>query len=154
MNRIIPYLLAAATAIPAVPVTAAVTTCASDSDKRAIAEAYTARWVSVLNAAEPRDISALYAESAILMPPSDETIVGRGPIAAYLRAHPGPAAQAEYRVDIVSCELRGNALHIAGVWGAEAQRGGAAGTLATGNVLRVLEADAAGAWRSRYEIWN
>ena len=130
-----------------------ITTCAPDSSKRAIAENYTTRWLAAINGTGTGEIATLYAESAVLMPPSDETIVGREPISTYLRAHPGPATHADYRIDIVSCELRGNALHIAGVWGAQAD-GAQAGALATGNVLRVLEADADGAWRSRYEIWN
>ena len=131
---------------------AAVSTCAVDSDNRAIAESYQSRWLDALNDRDTSRLSALYAESAVLMPPSDETIVGRAPISEYLHASPGPAVRAQYSVDLVSCEVRGTALHVAGVWGARAENG--SGVLATGNLLRVLEPGEDGRWVVRYEIWN
>lgn len=154
MKTTLKLALAASALAAALPVAAEITACPLDSDQGHIARAWTARWLDALHAAEPGDIARLYAEGAVLMPPSDETIVGRDLISAWLSAHPGPAQQADYQVDIVSCELRGNALHIAGVWGASSAAADGQAALATGNVLRVLEPDAEGGWRSRYEIWN
>ena len=56
-------------------------------------------------------------------------------------------------IDYVSCERHGDTLHVAGVWGATGSRV-AAGTWKTGNLLRILERDAAGQWVASYEIWN
>lgn len=131
---------------------AAVPGCALGSDARAIAESHQTRWLTALNGHDIAGLRALYAESAVLMPPSDETIVGRAPISEYLQASPGPAVRAQYAVDLVSCEVRGNALHIAGVWGARTENGSS--VLATGNLLRVLEPGESGRWVVRYEIWN
>lgn len=152
MERILTIAAIASLVTVSLTATAGVSTCAVDSANRAIAESYQSRWLSALNDRDTSRLSALYAESAVLMPPSDETIVGRAPIAEYLHATPGPAVRAQYSVDFVSCEVRGNALHIAGVWGAQADNG--SNTLATGNLLRVLEPGADGRWIVRYEIWN
>jgi ketosteroid isomerase-like protein len=124
--------------------------CAADGETRAIAESYQARWKAAIDKGVPSELSALYAESAVLMPPTDETVVGNTPISAYLSQAELPAAAAEYSVDLVSCELRGNSLHLAGVWGAKVEHG----ALTTGNLMRVLEPGQDGRWVSRYEIWN
>jgi ketosteroid isomerase-like protein len=148
----IPTLSFAALLVLSGSAQAGIATCAANSDNRAVAEAYQARWIAALNAEDSERIGSLYAESAVLMPPSDETIVGRQPIATYLHRADVPATRAQYSVDLVSCELRGNALHLAGVWGA--RTGTSSQVLATGNLLRVLEPGADGNWVSRYEIWN
>jgi len=129
-----------------------ISTCAVDGDSRAIAESYNTRWLAALRAGDDAQLSTLYTESAVLMPPSDETIVGAAPISNYLASHGVPAKEAAYAVDLVSCEVRGNALHIAGVWGARVP--GADTALVTGNVLRVLEPGRDGRWIASYEIWN
>lgn len=144
--------IAALLAAPAVALAAeapAIETCAADSGNRAIAERYDTRWAEAFTRGDAASLEALYAESAVLMPPTDETFVGRTPIAEYLRSAPLPTRGADYSVDFVSCELRGNTLHVAGVWGAQGQAG-----RVTGNVLRVLEPAGNGRWISRYEIWN
>jgi uncharacterized protein (TIGR02246 family) len=129
----------------------AISTCAADPARRAIAEAHLARWHAAVESGDAAAIAALYEESAVLMPPSDETLVGRAPIAEYLASHATPAHQPSYRVDLVSCELHGDALHIAGVWGLPSVTGG---TWTSGNLMQVLEATGEGDWRASYEIWN
>jgi len=135
---------------PTLSVQADISTCAVDGETRAIAESYQTRWKAALDTRAPAQLSALYAESAVLMPPTDETVVGNTPISAYLSQANLPASAAEYSVDLVSCELRGNSLHLAGVWGARTGQG----ALTTGNLMRVLEPGRDGRWVSRYEIWN
>lgn len=124
-------------------------TCAPDSGNRAIAEHFDARWSAAMSSRDTRALEGLYAESAVLMPPSDETFVGRAPVTAFLSGAATPARSADYSVDLVACELRGELLHVAGVWGT-----GAGASRVTGNVLRVLEPAGNGQWVSRYEIWN
>ena len=87
------------------------------------------------------------------MPPTDETLVGRTPIVAYLGSHQVPANAANYSVDIVSCERSGDELHVAGVWGLP-QTGSGATTWQSGNLLRILKRDADGNWVAAYEMCN
>ncbi|MEQ8663037.1 MAG: DUF4440 domain-containing protein [Gammaproteobacteria bacterium] len=131
--------------------TADIATCAADATSRAIAEAHLARWQAAVGSGERGAIARLYGESAVLMPPSDETLVGRTPIAEYLASHVTPAHQPSYHVELVSCELYGDAMHIAGVWGLPAAH---SGTWTSGNLMQVLEASGEGEWRASYEIWN
>ncbi|MCB1746205.1 MAG: DUF4440 domain-containing protein [Gammaproteobacteria bacterium] len=125
-------------------------TCAAVPENRAIAESYNTAWQAALSSADPARIAALYGESAVLMPPSDETFVGQRPIAEYLAHATVPGDTAAYRVDLVSCEMHGGALHVAGVWGLT----GSEGPWASGNLMRVLEATPDGRWIAAYEIWN
>jgi ketosteroid isomerase-like protein len=150
-SQIVLTSLAMAIALPA---QAAITVCAPDSKASVVAEKYQARWLAAFKTADPAVIAKLYAESAVLMPPTDETLVGREPISGYLTAHAGPANKADYRVELVSCELRGNTLHIAGVWGASSDPASAASASTTGNIMRVLEPSVDGGWIASYEIWN
>ncbi len=128
---------------------AAIETCAPDGESRAVADAYDARWRSAVAQRDTAALAELYAESAVLMPPSDETLVGRELIAERLGDGELTARAADYSVDVVSCDIQGGALHVAGVWGAATADG-----WTTGNVMRVLEPAANGRWVSRYEIWN
>lgn len=144
-SAVLGVLMAATT-----PASAQITTCAPDSGNRAIAESYNARWLSAVNAGDPHRIADLYAESAVLMPPTDETFVGREPITEFLGTAAVPARESAYSVDLVACEIRGNSLHIAAVWGS----GTGAPERSTGNLLRILEPADNGHWVSRYEIWN
>lgn len=132
-------------------VSAEISTCAADPASRAIAEAHLARWQAAIESGDAAAIAKLYEDSAVLMPPSDETLVGSTPIAEYLASHATPANQPSYRVDLVSCQLHGDALHIAGVWGLPSTK---PGTWVSGNLMQIIEADGTGAWRASYEIWN
>lgn len=147
----------ALTGLLATNAAADIRTCADDDNNRAIAERFEARWSHALRAASPDALASMYAESAVLMPPTDETLVGREPIASYLTAAEVPAQRAGYEVELVSCEMIGGALHVAAVWGLAGNRGetaAGAGTWTSGNVLRVLRPDTRGNWASAYEIWN
>ncbi|MGE0484669.1 MAG: DUF4440 domain-containing protein [Gammaproteobacteria bacterium] len=125
-------------------------TCAAAPENRAIAESYNATWQAALSSSDPRRIAALYGESAVLMPPNDETFVGSQPIAEFLASAQVPGDAATYRIDLVSCEMHGGALHVAGVWGLA----NTVGPWTSGNLMRVLEATPDGRWITAYEIWN
>lgn len=128
--------------------------CPAGGQAERLAADTTTRWLDAAQSGNPQALAALYAENAVLMPPTDETIVGRQPIARYLAATPGAASLHGYTVDIVGCDLSGDTLEIAGVWGVdEAQRDPRTG-LRTGNVMRVANRQPDGSWTLKYEIWN
>ncbi|MGR8920130.1 MAG: hypothetical protein ACU85V_10945 [Gammaproteobacteria bacterium] len=151
MKNITLALLGAAS-ITLSPLAAAdITTCTPDSAGHAVARAFQDRWSAAIASADVAAIAANYAESAVLMPPGEESYVGREPVAGYLAGTSGKARPAVTEVDLVSCELRDHTLHVAGVWGSPGADGG---PWQTGNLVRVLEADAAGEWHTKLEIWN
>lgn len=151
MKTLITTALAGLIAGHAVAARADIATCPVDHPSRAIAERYDARWQVALAGADSGALGALYDESAVLMPPTDETLVGRRPIAEYLAGGGAPGRASGYSVELVSCEVRGSALHVAAVW-AEPNAGQA--PWRSGNLLRVLEATGDGQWVATYEIWN
>lgn len=156
MRQINTLILAGTLAAAGLNANAEITTCGANDHNRDIAEAYEQRWETALSARQADNIAGLYAESAVLMPPTDETLVGRQPIAEYLNAAPLPARAKSYTVELVSCAMIGDALHIAGVWGVPAGRGAdnAERPWTSGNLMRVLKPGTNGNWVSAYEIWN
>ena len=155
MKTLTRSLLAAATLASASFATqAAEFGCPAGGPAERIATATTTRWLDAAQSGNAQALAALYAENAVLMPPTDETIVGRAPIVRYLADGPGAASLQGYTVDIVGCDLRGDTLEIAGVWGIDgAQRVPRTG-LQTGNVMRVANRQPDGSWTLKYEIWN
>ncbi|MGR9090636.1 MAG: YybH family protein [Gammaproteobacteria bacterium] len=119
-----------------------------------IATSTTTRWLDAAQSHNARALGELYAENAVLMPPTDETIVGRAPIARYLADGPGAASLRGYTVDIVGCDLSGDTLEIAGVWGVDEAHLDPRTGLRTGNVMRVANRQPDGSWTLKYEIWN
>lgn len=120
-----------------------------------LASDYNQRWLQAVETGDAEMLGELYSDNAVLMPPTDETIVGNTPIGEYLSTAGNRPWIANYSVDIVACELANDdTLQFAGVWGAEQiDYRGEAGAI-TGNVLRVLDRRPDGSWAMRYEIWN
>lgn len=127
-------------------------TCSADSINREIAQQYQSEWQQAVASRDTASISRIYNESAVLMPPEDDSFVGRRPIADYLSDSALPAQAKDISIDIVSCEMEGNTLHITGVWGLNTADSN--GPWQSGNMMRVLENDGLGNWRASYEIWN
>jgi ketosteroid isomerase-like protein len=154
MNKSFHVLLTLILITAAGAAAAALPQCGAYDGNRGIAEAFAARWQAALNSGDEAALSALYADGAVLMPPADETLVGRRPVTQYLMSGDVPARDTGYQVDLVSCDFDGDRLHIAGVWGTPGSPRADAGTWTSGNLLRVLEQTASGDWVSTYEIWN
>jgi len=127
--------------------------CPNGSDAQQLADDYNRRWLRAAGTGSAQQLAELYTDNAVLMPPTDETIVGRAPIGEYLTANDTGPRLSNYSVDIVACELAGDTLQFAGVWGAT-QADFRANEIVTGNVLRIVDRQADGSWATRYEIWN
>ena len=130
-----------------------VTACIADEAAHAVASAYGTHWREAVLSSDPSRLGALYGDTAVLMPPSEDTLIGNQAIASYLLDDAAAAGPADAQIDYVSCERHGDTLHVAGVWGTTDSRV-PTGTWKTGNLLRILERDAAGHWVASYEIWN
>ena len=128
--------------------------CPIGDPAKQLADDYNHQWLNAIESGDATGISKLYSDNAVMMPPTDETIVGNDPIGMYLTTATSGPQIANYSVDIVGCELSGNTLQFAGVWGAEKTDPGGRGIKLTGNLLRILDRQADGSWAMSYEIWN
>lgn len=150
MNNLRKSLLLCALLSTAISAAAKIETCPIDGTRHALARAYESDWRNAVAAASPAEISRLYAESAVFMPPTDETIVGRDLIASYLSSSGSIYATDNINIDLVSCTRDGKLMHIAAVWGKATPEG----HWQSGNLVRVLQQEQTGRWLTRYEIWN
>ncbi len=128
--------------------------CPIGAPAKQLADDYNHQWLNAIKSGDPTRLSRLYADNAVMMPPTDETIVGNDPIGIYLTTPTSGPQIANYSVDIVGCELTGNTLQFAGVWGAEKTDPRGRAITLTGNLLRILDRQADGTWAMSYEIWN
>ncbi len=115
---------------------------------------YNSAWARAVATGEPEAIEGLYSDDAVLMPPTDTTLVGAAPISSYFIDASRAFELTRYSVDLVSCEMGDDAIYLAGVWGAKQRTFGGETVNVTGNVMRVLERGPGGDWQSAYEIWN
>jgi ketosteroid isomerase-like protein len=128
--------------------------CPIGDPAQELADDYNRRWLSAVESGNAEQLGRLYSDNAVLMPPTDETIVGRAPIEAYLTTAANGPQLDNYSVDIVACEMAGDSLQFAGVWGAEQTDYRGRAVAMTGNVLRILNRQSDGSWAFSYEIWN
>jgi ketosteroid isomerase-like protein len=128
--------------------------CTVDGPAQTIAETFNIQWAAAVRQGDRTAVESLYVEEALLMPPTDETLYGPTSISDYLIENVGTDEWADYSIDLVSCEVRGNTLHLAGVWGARQTDGNGASDYVGGNLVRVLKQRANGTWASSYDIWN
>ncbi len=128
--------------------------CAVGDPAKQLADDYNHQWLNAIESGDATGISRLYSDNAVMMPPTDETIVGNASIGMYLTTPASGPHIANYSVDIVGCELTGNTLQFAGVWGSEKTDHRGHPIALTGNLLRILDRQMDGSWAMSYEIWN
>ena len=128
--------------------------CPIGAPAQHVAADYNHRWSTAVESGDPEKLGELYTHNAVLMPPTDETIIGRSLIGKYLAAADKNPQLENYSVDIVACELAGDTLKFAGVWGAEQIDYRGRQIAMTGNLVRILDRQPDGSWALSYEIWN
>jgi len=143
-----------AAAIGAGPVAAADYGCPVGEPAYRLAATYNEQWREAMRSGNADRLAELYTENAVLMPPTDETIVGRAPIGQYFAEPDHKPSLGNYTVDLVACEFDGDSLNIAGVWGAQQIDYRGRSNTISGNLMRVLDRQTDGSWALRYEIWN
>lgn len=135
--------------------TLGVATAAHGTDSvpvESLADTIAAQWSSEFNGGDATRLSRLYADDAVLMPPSDETLISREAIEAYwTRALNGLS---DYDVEIVQSRAQGDMLYAAGIWSANKTLAEGERVVVGGNVVRVLERQGDGSWKLRVETWN
>lgn len=112
----------------------------------------TQAWAAEFNAHDSAGLAELYTDNAVLMPPSDETLVTRDAVKDYWTKV--LTVTHEYDVQIVQAEQKGDVLYAAGIWSAKQTLPNGQALNVGGNVVRVLERQADGEWKLRVEAWN
>lgn len=109
-------------------------------------------WSAQFNQRNAANMAALYAEDAVLMPPSDVTLVSRSSIQEYWTKT--LAVMSNYDVEIVEAQAEGNMLYAAGIWSATQALPNGSSLDVGGNVVRVMVKQPDGSWKLRLEAWN
>lgn len=126
---------------------------AQANDVRSAFEASTERWNQAFNRGDAQAVAALYADDAILMPPTDTTVYTRPAIEAFWE---GLLAQGfgEHAIDIVDVKVQGDLAYVAGVWSATQAVSGGDKAYYGGNVLSVFQRQGDGSWKAKLHSWN
>ncbi len=142
MKRLIlPSLLSAAIISPAIANT--------DNAELAI-QANLLSWMYAYNTGNAEALAELYTEDAIVMPPSDETIISKDAIKSYWNAELSGELSA-ITIDPVRIKIEGDTAYQAAIWTAKIKE---TGESVGGNVLTVLERQPDGTWKTKLHSWN
>lgn len=124
---------------------------AQDADRAAIAaqaRAFSAAYVANDTAA----LGALYADSAVLMPPG-RSVRGRAAIQRYFHWSP-PYRQVAHRLTVERLVIMGDMAVDEGTWTSTGQRGDAEPVTSTERYLVVWVRESDGVWRMLYDAWH
>lgn len=107
-------------------------------------------WAYAFNTGNAAAISELYTDDAVIMPPTDETVINKPSIQQYWEeALPGELKN--FRIDPVKLTIEGDTAYEASIWSAtRIDNNRSVG----GNVMTVMERQADGRWKTRLQSWN
>lgn len=120
---------------------------------RQAAEAFNAAWEQAVEARDWSSVGRQYTDDAVMLPPTDETLYGPLAAQSYLQSLVETKGLRDVHLQIVDVSTEGDLATVACVWYAKPAEPGRYSSVG-GNWLRVLERQADGSWRSRFEIWN
>ena len=90
------------------PAVAADYGCPAGAPAERVASDYNRRWLDALETGDPEHLRELYSDNAVIMPPTDETIIGRDPIGEYMATTPSAPPRAPPRAAAAStCPWQG-----------------------------------------------
>lgn len=130
--------------------TAAMPVLADES--RDIAEQANSAWSAALNSRDVEGVVSTYANDAVVMPPTDETLAGTDRIRTYMEGVAGKAVK-HNGVDLYDVRRDGDTVYAAGVWSATVLEDGQP-KLVGGNIVNVLQRQPDGSWKTRLQTWN
>lgn len=124
------------------------------SSPAASLEEMSALWVSSFDNGKTESLESLYTENAMAFPPSSEILEGPIAISAYLESLRKVVGFDEYSISNVDSQIKGNTAYTTALW--EAIRVDADGSeiVLDGNITNVLERQADGSWKIKFQRWN
>jgi ketosteroid isomerase-like protein len=134
-----------------VPVLALTIACApgAPGDGMGPAAEVTGIWTTAVNAGDAAALSALYTDTARVLPPGGPALSGRAEIESYWKTDLGAGAPAT-SLTPVAATTQGDLLHVEGNYEAKGANGA---TLARGQYEQ-LWVRTGGAWRVQHELWR
>lgn len=117
-------------------------------------EEVSAIWVSSFDNGKTDSMKSLYTENAMAFPPSSEILEGPVAISAYLEGLRKVVGFDEYSISNVDSLIQGDTAYTTALW--EAIRVEADGNeiVLDGNITNVLERQADGNWKIKFQSWN
>ncbi len=112
-----------------------------------------AKWISSIEAGDTNELMALYAENAVVFPPSSEILEGVTAIDAYFRDLKN-AGFNKYSIANVDLQANGTTAYATALW--EAVRIDVDGNKIKlgGNITNVMERQDDGNWKIKFQSWN
>ena len=114
-------------------------------------EATTQAWVEAVNASDWAAVSATYTEDAVLLPPNQPAVQGRGDIQAWFEAFP-PAS--DVNLEWAEIEGVGDVAFVRGSFTLIVTPEGMDAVADTGKFLNVRRRQADGSWLIHRDIFN
>ena len=111
------------------------------------------KWNAAINQGDTTQLVGLYADNAVMMPPSSEILSDRGAIKNYWDVLREVGIDA-YAINTVDLRINGNTAYQTILW--EATRNAADGNVIQfdGNMSNVLERQKDGTWKIKLQSWN
>jgi uncharacterized protein (TIGR02246 family) len=111
------------------------------------------KWDAAINQGDTTQLVGLYADNAVMMPPSSEILSDRGAIKNYWDVLRGVGIDA-YAINTVDLRINGDTAYQTILW--EATRNAADGNVIQfdGNMSNVLERQKDGTWKIKLQSWN
>jgi len=111
------------------------------------------KWNAAINQGDTTQLVGLYADNAVMMPPSSEILSDQGAIKNYWDDLREVGIDA-YAINIVDLRINGDTAYQTILW--EATRNAADGNVIQfdGNMSNVLERQKDGTWKIKLQSWN
>lgn len=136
--------------IPLLAGTISLSAFANTDDTEAAIKANLLSWTYAFNSGNAAALSELYTEDAVIMPPTDVTIITKAAIQQYWNEELSENLK-DLSIDQVKLTIEGNTAYQASIW--SATQAGSNRSIG-GNVLTVLERQPDGRWKTRLHSWN
>ncbi len=116
-------------------------------------EQFNSLWSSSFKQAETLRLASLYAQDAVMFPPSSEILEGRNAIENYFASLKRVGFE-EYSISLIDVDLKENTAYETATW--EATRIDEAGNAITmeGNITNIFERQTDGSWKIKMQSWN
>lgn len=123
------------------------------ADEAAAINALNIKWDAAINQGDTTQLIGLYADNAVMMPPSSEILSDQGAIKNYWDDLREVGIDA-YAINIVDLRINGDTAYQTILW--EATRNAADGNVIQfdGNMSNVLERQKDGTWKIKLQSWN
>lgn len=125
---------------------------AADIDSSTAISSVNSQWSETLNNGDTADLAKLYADNAVVLPPSSEILSDKTAIKNYWDGLRKVGVN-KYAIQTINLEIKGDKAYQTALW--EATRNADGNVIQfEGNISNVLERQKDGSWKITLQSWN